>query len=185
MSLRKKIIISFFISAFIVGFLAIFVYVNFISIRNEMRFLEVTDSIRNRTLELRRHEKNFFLFEESADEEAENIRVYIGQLRTITEDVHARDPQKADELGELITTYEQDFNAVESGLTEMQAELAKLSTESPEFATAAPLVAVTVRDKPAAVAGFLQGQAGLADDHSLILKLNQLDAGIMRLRGTG
>lgn len=185
MSLRKKIIISFIISAVIVGFLAIFVYVNFLSIRSEIRFLEVTDSIRNRTLELRRHEKNFFLFEENTTEEAEAMRGYIDQLYDITEDVQSRDAEKADALAGLLTSYEEQFNEVETGLAEATAELAALETMSSEYDTAAPLVKATIRDKPASVARFLQDQVVLPADHPLVVKLNELDTREESLRRTG
>ena len=58
MSLTKKIILGFSISAFIITILAGFEYFNFIQVKNEMRFLEVTATLRNQSLQLRRHEKN-------------------------------------------------------------------------------------------------------------------------------
>ena len=61
MSLKKKIILSFLTSAFIIAVLAAFEYINFIQIKKEIVFLEATDTIRSKSLQLRRHEKNFFL----------------------------------------------------------------------------------------------------------------------------
>jgi hypothetical protein len=84
MSLRKKIIFGFAISAFIITILSVFEYVNFIRVRNEMGFLEVADSVRSKSLELRRHEKNFFLFPEKAADESEATRDYVAQLEEIT-----------------------------------------------------------------------------------------------------
>ena len=62
MSLKKKIALSFFISAFIIAVLAAFEYVNFVELRNQVRYLEVTDTINRKSLQLRRHENNYFLY---------------------------------------------------------------------------------------------------------------------------
>jgi len=43
MSLKKKIALSFFISAFIIAILAAFEYLSFVEIRKEIRYLEITD----------------------------------------------------------------------------------------------------------------------------------------------
>jgi hypothetical protein len=58
---QEKIAVSFLISAFIIAILAAFEYINFIEIKKEIRNLELTDTIRSKSLQLRRHEKNFFL----------------------------------------------------------------------------------------------------------------------------
>ena len=62
MSLKKKITYGFLISASIIALLVIFEYVNFIQMRNEITFLELTDTLRTKSLQIRRHEKNFFLY---------------------------------------------------------------------------------------------------------------------------
>jgi hypothetical protein len=81
MSLKKKIALSFFISAFIIALLAAFEYVNFIEIRKEIRNLEVTDTVRSKSLQLRRHEKNFFL---NGDlKELTNAYSYVKELKEI------------------------------------------------------------------------------------------------------
>src|SRR5512140_1749006 len=84
MSLKKKIALSFFISAFIIALLAAFEYINFIEIRKEIRYLEITDTLSRKSLQLRRHEKNFFLFGPGkVGEEAAAVRDYIGQIKGI------------------------------------------------------------------------------------------------------
>ena len=45
MSLKKKITFGFLISASIIALLIIFEYVNFIQMRNEITFLELTDTL--------------------------------------------------------------------------------------------------------------------------------------------
>jgi len=81
MSLQKKIILSFFISAFIIAILAAFEYVNFIEIKKEILNLEITDTVRSKSLQLRRHEKNFFL---NGDlKELDRAYDYVKELKDI------------------------------------------------------------------------------------------------------
>ena len=87
LTLKKKIFLSFFISAAIIALLAAFEYINFHEIKKEIRYLEITDTVRSKSLQLRRHEKNFFLYGSShADEEAGSVRRYLGELDVILKD---------------------------------------------------------------------------------------------------
>ncbi len=83
MSLKKKLALSFLVSVFIIAVLVVFEYVNFIKIRKEISHLEVTDTIRSRSLELRRHEKNFFLYPLKAKAESEAVHGYLLELNEI------------------------------------------------------------------------------------------------------
>jgi hypothetical protein len=83
MSLKKKLALSFLISVFIIAVLVVFEYANFIKIRKEIRHFEVTDTIRSRSLELRRHEKNFFLYPLKAKTESEAVHGYVLELNEI------------------------------------------------------------------------------------------------------
>jgi hypothetical protein len=74
MSLKKKIVLSFLLSAFIIALLSAFLYLNFVEIKKETVFLELADTIRSRSLQLRRHEKNFLLY-------VSNQRAEAGQSR--------------------------------------------------------------------------------------------------------
>lgn len=185
MSLRKKIIITFFISAFIIAILATFEYVNFIRVRSEMRFLEVSDSVRSRTLELRRHEKNFFLFPDKAYEEAAAMRDYLGQLDQITEEVRSHDPQKADSLEELIATYRTSFLTIESRLGQISTGLEGIEASLEPYRGLSQLLEATYRDKPLYVAEFLTDEISLPPSHQLVKDLVELDGEIGTLRATG
>jgi len=83
MSLQKKIILSFLISSALIAILAIFAYVNFIEIRKEIRNLELSDTLRSKTLQLRRHEKNFLLYRDVR--EIESVHTYIQEIKAILE----------------------------------------------------------------------------------------------------
>src|SRR5208283_1920653 len=83
MSLKKKIALSFFISSFIIALLIATEYIKFIDIRKEIHNLQIADFIRSESLQLRRHEKNFFLYPEKADEEAVAVYRYIDEIDAI------------------------------------------------------------------------------------------------------
>lgn len=81
MSLKKKIVLSFFISAFIIAILAAFEYFSFVEIKKEIRYLEITDTISRKSLQLRRHEKNYFLYSpEKMEEESTAVHAYLAEL---------------------------------------------------------------------------------------------------------
>ncbi len=185
MSLRKKIIFGFSISAIIITILATYEYVNFIQVRNEMRFLEVTDSIRNTSLELRRHEKNFFLFPEKSAEESKATHDYLNQLDDITGSIQSGDPATIQNLRNLVTAYGTQFGDIENLLNGIFADF---ETRRAQFGTAqsfVPLAEAYSRDKPLYVADFLKSTESLPADDPLVTKLAQLDASINSLRQTG
>src|SRR5512143_2970494 len=84
MSLKKKIALSFFISASIIALLAAFEYLSFTEIKKEIRYLEVTDTISRKSVQLRRHEKNYFLYSpQKAEEESTAVAAYLVELKTL------------------------------------------------------------------------------------------------------
>jgi len=84
MSLKKKIIIGFLVSSSLIALLAVFLLVNFVEIKKETTFLELTDTIRSKSLQLRRHEKNYFLYAPSkTTDETKAIYGYLDELDKI------------------------------------------------------------------------------------------------------
>ena len=69
MSLERKIIPSFLISVRLVAALALAGAFTFVEIRGRSLALELSDTLRSKTLLLRRHEKNFFLYGEAKERE--------------------------------------------------------------------------------------------------------------------
>ena len=115
MSLKRKIVLSFFISAFIIAILAAFEYLNFVEIKKEIRYLEITDTISRKSLQLRRHEKNYFLYSpENMEEESAAVHAYLGELK----DLLTKNPEidRADNLSlrNSIAEYERQFTSIES-----------------------------------------------------------------------
>jgi hypothetical protein len=113
MSLQKKIILGFLISSGLIAILAIYSYVNFIEIRKEIRYLELSDTLRSKTLQLRRHEKNFLLYRDVR--EIESVYSYLGEIKAALEQNKARDATgQLITLGEKIEEYHRRFGKIES-----------------------------------------------------------------------
>ena len=185
MSLRKKIIFGFSISAFIITILAGFEYFNFIQVRNEMRFLEVTATLRNQSLQLRRHEKNYFLFPEKAADEAKATHDYLDQLNTTIDAMQSGDPGKIGSLKELVSQYSQKFSNIEKLLPEVTQDFENRKTTFTPYEIFIPLMEADSRDKPLYVADLLQNQFFFPPTDQQVVKLQELDSDIIALRETG
>ena len=186
MSLKKRIVLSFFISSFIIAILAVFEYVNFIELRKEIRYLEITDTISRKSVQLRRHEKNYFLYSpKQASEEAAAVRDYLGQLK----DILAQNP-RIDEKDQLslrnrISEYEQRFSEIEISAKKLTATFDKVKVPQRRDSKFIALVENTFLERPSQSANFLTGLFLLSDDHPLVHNLRELDENISSLRKTG
>jgi len=186
MSLKKKIAISFFISAFIIAILAAFEYINFVEIKKEIRYLEITDTVSRKSLQLRRHEKNYFLYSpQKAEEESREVHRYIGELREIL----TRNPniEKVDEqsLTDRIAEYERGFNAIELSASLLNKSFDIAGTSNDKISRFIPLVKSTYLEQPLKSATFLTEVFHFPHRHSLIAGLERLDADITALRKNG
>jgi two-component system NtrC family sensor kinase len=186
MSLKKKIALSFFISAFIIAILAAFEYINFVELRKQVRYLEVTDTINRKSLQLRRHEKNYFLYSpQKADEESAAVHAYLDDLK----DLLAKNPDidKTDKLAlrGSIAEYERLFTSVESSarrLTDLFERTKASYRNSGKFFS---LVEATFLERPSQSSEFLEKAFLLPRGHALITGLRGLDADVIALRKTG
>ncbi len=187
MSLKKKIALSFFISAFIIAILSVYEYVNFLEIRKEIRFLELTDTIRSKALQLRRHEKNFFLYgSQSASAESASIYQYLTELESLlTENLAADRTGKLSLLKTLITEYDERFRKVQRSIDELLTSLGKSGPFYDRYSRFFPLVELAVFERPLQAAEYLERVFMLPPDHKAILELRELDADINVLRKTG
>jgi signal transduction histidine kinase len=186
MSLKKKIAISFLISATIIAILAAFEYINFIELKKEVRYLEVTDTINRKSLQLRRHEKNYFLYsQQKADEESTAVHSYLGELKTLL--MQNPDIDKADKLAlrSSIAEYERRFNTIEASAQRLTGIFEKTKASYGKNEIFFSLVEATFLERPAQSADFLEKVFFLARGHPLITALRGLDADITALRKTG
>lgn len=186
MSLKKKIALSFFISAFIIAILAAFEYINFVELKKEVRYLETTDTINRKSLQLRRHEKNYFLYSpQKADEESAAVHAYLDDLK----DLLAKNPDidKTDKLAlrGSIAEYERLFTSIESSARRLadlfERTKASYGTSEKFFS----LVEATFLERPSPSSDFLEKVFHLPRRHALITGLRELDADIIALRKTG
>jgi two-component system NtrC family sensor kinase len=187
MSLKKKIVLSFFISAFIIAVLAAFEYFSFVEIRKEIRYLEITDTISRKSLQLRRHEKNYFLYSpRKMDEESEMVHAYLAELN----DTLARNPgiDRSDRISlrDLITDYAGRFASIEveaKRLTNIFERVKTLYGKNEKKYLS--LVEATFLERPAQSAEFLEKVFLLPHRHDLLTGLRALDTDILALRKTG
>lgn len=187
MSLKKKIAISFLISAFIIAILTAFEYINFIEIKKEIRNLELTDTIRSKSLQLRRHEKNFFLYGmPKAAEESEAIHKYLKELDTTLENNLTTDKTgKLSYLKKRIREYGERFNKIESSVKNLTDEFEKTKDSYARYHKFFPLIELTFLERPYQAAEFLEEVFLLPPDHRLVMGLRELYSDIQILRKDG
>lgn len=186
MSLKKKIALSFFISAFIIAILAVFEYVNFVELRNEIRYLEITDTVSRKSLQLRRHEKNYFLYgPNQTNTESAAVYDYLKQLK----DILAQNPNidKADQLSlrNRISEYEQRFTKINAAARSLIANFEMIKGSNSDNGKMIALIEDTFLERPMQSAVFLSGVLRLSGRHPLVVGLYELNADITSLRKTG
>jgi len=176
MSLKKKIALSFFISAFIIAILAVFEYVNFIEIKKEIRYLEITDTLNRKSLQLRRHEKNYFLYSpQKADEESAAVHAYLDELKGILMQNLVIDRAEQLSLRERIDEYDHRFTLIETEAKNLALEFDRVRTGNRAKQNLIALVESTFLERPAQSADFLAKDLLLSRLHPLITGLHELD----------
>ena len=184
MSLKKKIILSFIISVGIITILAVFEYYNFIEIRQEIRNLEITDTIRSKSLQLRRHEKNYFLDYSKAKEESDAVRQYLAELNGIINKGSLKNMSNL-YLKACINQYEQRFNAIELSARKLSTEFAEMKTSHSKLRAYFTVIESVLIEHPLQGAGLLEKVFLLPPDSALITGLKELDVRINALRKNG
>jgi two-component system, NtrC family, sensor kinase len=183
MLLKKKIALSFLVSSSVIVILIIFEFINFFEIRKEIRHLEITDTIRSESLQLRRHEKNFFLYPSKAEEETIIIQQYITELSAFIDKFLTK--EKAEPLKNLIGEYKQRFEKINHLIKDLSKEMEKKKAAFPHYSNIFPLIDWTFHEQPLQGAKFLEKTLSFSPDDKIILGLNELDAEILLLRKNG
>jgi len=184
MSLQKKIIISFLISSSIIAVLTIYSYVSFIEIRKEIRYLELSDTLRSKTLQLRRHEKNFLLYRDVR--EIDSVHRYIKDIKDILEQNKGFDTNG--QIGTLqvkIYEYHQRFTRIESLTWAFLDNIAVLKDTHPEYALFFPLMESTFLESPSVNADQIRILFKLPSDSPILITLKELEAELAALRKIG
>ncbi len=184
MYLKKKIILGFLISSVIIAILALSAFVNFIEIRKEIRFLELSDTIRSKSLQLRRHEKNFLLYKDLT--ELDGVYRYLAELKAILKQSNSVDSTgELKTLKTLIEEYGQRFNRIEFTDGEFLNEFNRLRKTHSQYSAFFPLIESTFLERPLINATLLQTIFDLPAGEPLIRDLRELDAEITALRKSG
>ncbi len=186
MSLKTKIGLSFLISAFTIAVLSVFEFINFIEVRKEISYLEITDSIRSQALQIRRHEKNFFLYPAQAKEQAEDIQKYITELTDIIRE--NKTLEKSGELNKIesnVTEYSSRLEEIKLLIGNTMDKFAREQASHPQYADFFPLIESSFYEEPLKATVLLKKIFSLPAHHTLITNLVQLDAEIKLLRKTG
>lgn len=186
MSLKKKIVLSFFLSAGIIALLSVFLYLNFVEIRKETVFLELTDTIRSKSFQLRRHEKNYFLYApDAATDETKAIYQYLTELDDILGSAQLRSMNRTATLQKLVQEYRNRFSKIETLVNAAAHESTLLKRSSPAYHRVSGLVEANFLNKPLEDVKYLQEVASLLPDHRFIAALRELELESTSLRKTG
>ncbi len=187
MLLKKKIALSFFISGFIIAILVAFEFISFVQLRKAVTFLEITDDIRSKSLQLRRHEKNYFLYGSTKGyDESREVHRYIGELNGILRrEVIAGMKDRLSSFQRLTAEYERRFTAIESSIKTLSSEMVRLKTTSMQYTQFFPLLELTFLERPGRAADFLEQLFFLPGNHRLVIGLRNLDSEIIALRKNG
>ncbi|MBF0564213.1 MAG: hypothetical protein HQK89_03125 [Nitrospirae bacterium] len=187
MYLKKNIMLRFLITALVIVIMAGFEYVNFIGMKKEILYLESTDTIRSKCLQLRRHEKNFFLYKtSSSQDEIEKVHVYIEDLYGILNENAGIDTTgKLYTLSLLLKDYEGSFNRIVSHTKELSGKLEKMRVVNGRKHEFIPLIELIFMEQPQKVSDFLKETFSLMPDSDIVKELKALDREIQSLRKTG
>lgn len=186
MSLKKKIVLSFLVSAGIIAMLSAFLYLNFIEIKKETIFLEMTDTLRSKSLQLRRHEKNYFLYApEHAADESREIYAYLKELDDLLNSTKTPAADRMSSMRGLVHEYRGQFIRIETLVVIISDESNRLKRSSPAYFNISRLIEANFLDKPLEDVTFLAEAFTLPPDHSLLMNLKELNIEIIALRKTG
>jgi signal transduction histidine kinase len=184
MSLERKIILSFLISLTLIAVLAGASAVNFLEIRKGIAHLELSDTLRSKTLQLRRHEKNYFLYGEA--KERDQVHAFLDDL---TGTLRAPGPLTGSPelaaLAGLLDGYRSGFDRIEALGAGFRVQLRRLLPEHPGAAPSAPLIEAVLLERPLVNAELLATVLSPAEARPLATLLSALDAEIGALRHSG
>jgi len=184
MSLKKNIILSFLISSAVIAILVITATVNFIEIKKEIRYLELSDSVRSKSLQLRRHEKNFFLYKDMR--ELEGAHLYLRDLKELIRG--SRDAEgkgKLQNLKGIIDEYSQRLNRIEIAVWEFHKVFNTLKPAHPQYAVFFPLIESTFLERPIVNAELIEKIFDLREGAPIVRNLRDLNNEIIALRKNG
>lgn len=183
LSLKTKLISSFLISSTLIGVLAIFEYLNFIEIKQQIRNLEFTDTVRSKSLQLRRHEKNFFLLPPTESiHELKEIHRYLEEIQLILINSETKN-EDVKKLKEAVDKYKEVLGRIEKIAKELSQDFSTLKAEK-SYENVLPLIKVIFLEQPLFVLELFE-KGKIIGDKSIVFKLKELYSDIQSLRKYG
>ncbi|MBF0538154.1 MAG: GHKL domain-containing protein [Nitrospirae bacterium] len=183
MILKNKLLVSYLITGVLIVILAAYEYVSFIDIRKEIQYLEMTDTVRSKCLQLRRHEKNFFIYGASEMDTREFNR-HLNDLRIILANgVRGTSRGKIVELRGVLDRYSGLFKGIETESRTLAENIKKLPM--PNGSNIIPILELSFMEHPQSVGMFLRETFALLPDNNIIAEMERLDASIRELRRYG
>ncbi|NOX20243.1 MAG: HAMP domain-containing protein [Nitrospirae bacterium] len=184
MSIKKKIILIFSASFAIVAVFGLTAIYDFFEARRDFDFLKITDSIRSKTLQIRRHEKNFFLYGDFT--EVEKIRRYFTEVDRLIKEGEEINKKNKDlqRLALKIREYKRRFNEIVTIAELTKAELGSLKG-MPQYDFIIPIMKSTFLEHPEEIITILKKFYFPGDASELLSHLREIKQKVMRLRLTG
>lgn len=184
MTLKKKIFFTSFISFITICTLVLAGYANLIKTKKEIRFLELSDILSSKSLQLRRHEKNFFLYSDM--EEIKEVHAYLKDLKSILKDsTTTYNTENLLNLEINITEYEALFNKIEIIAGNFQKEFDMLKPLLANNPGLLQLAESNYLESPLVNAEILEKFISLNKSNPAIRSLYELNTEIIALRKSG
>lgn len=183
MSLERKILLSFMISAGLIAVFAATAALNFVEIRRGITHLELADTLRSKALQLRRHEKNYFLYGEAA--ERDQVRAYLDELDAILETQTRAFGIEMGSLAAELAAYRRGFERIEAAAGEFRSRLREAAAGHPRLAPLVPIVDAVILERPLVSAEVLARFLDPAETAPLVAVLRHLKSEIEILRHRG
>jgi signal transduction histidine kinase len=185
MSIKKKIILIFSASFAIVAIFGLSAIYDFFEARRDFAFLKISDSIRSKTLQIRRHEKNFFLYGDFS--EVEKIKLYFSEidgLINLGKEINRNDRNLL-KLASKIQEYRLRFlEIVEiAGIT--KDEVTRLRAMSSKYDFIIPIMESTFLEHPEQIEMLVKKFYPTGDQGSLLKHLGQIKRKVETLRSIG
>lgn len=183
MSLKKKIILSFIISFSMLAVFGVSWYLDFREIKEEVKYLELSDTIRSKSLQLRRHEKNLFLYGDL--KEVDNVNGYISQLNELISNGKkiTGNISNLEILEHSLDEYRIIFGRISGLFSELKIKLNGLKLKDKRYVFLHSFIDATFLEHPAQAAELIKKLS--PENRQMIDDLNEIDHEIKSLRRLG
>ena len=187
MTIKSKTIAGFLISSSIIALLVAFELIAFLRIRDEIYALEFSDSVRSLALQIRRHEKNFFLDKRYDAEGGIITQRYAIKLEKLLEETNRRSENPLiTRMLRLIKEYERSFETVSGLATDIHFRFNhEYSPDSNGVQSYAGLFETILMEHDEGAEAFLIKFTGIPPSEELLSKAQQFHQKTAELRSVG